>query len=262
LIIAIDVSASMQAADVQPTRLGKAVAVAEGLIEALERERVGLVLFAGEAYPLAPPTGDHEALRYLLGGVTPTIASAHDPGTLLSVGMRASVALLAADTESEGDRAIIVIGDGEAGELDDAVAAVAAETASGGVAIHAIGVGTAAGAGMVMPQAPYQLGGRIVDATGAPVISHLREPTLARLAAAGGGPYVHTDDDRGLQALFGRFEAPEPQPLPLQLDSFWTRYEPAHWLTAAALLLLLLESLADVRAPGRRPVARIARRTA
>ena len=146
VILAIDVSASMQAADVAPTRLALAVEVAGELLDALEDHRVGLLLFAGTGYPLAPPTHDHKALRFLLEGVTPTIASAYDPGSLLSVGIEEGVALLERQAlvtvetggpavgagqpaqEPVGERLIVLIADGETGENEEGVSR-AVETA-------------------------------------------------------------------------------------------------------------------------------------
>jgi Ca-activated chloride channel homolog len=93
-VIAIDVSASMQAEDAAPTRLALAVAAADSVLAALEGHEVGLLVFAGKAYPLAPPTLDHQALSFLMAGLVPRLASAQDPGTLLSVAIDESLALL------------------------------------------------------------------------------------------------------------------------------------------------------------------------
>ena len=94
VVIAIDVSASMQAGDAEPTRLAHAVAAADSVLTGLAGHEVGLLVFAGTAYPLAPPTLDHRALRFLMSGLVPRLASAQDPGTLLSVAIDESLALL------------------------------------------------------------------------------------------------------------------------------------------------------------------------
>ncbi len=253
VILALDVSASMQATDADPTRLGQAVRIANALVQTLEEDRIGLTLFAGEAYPLAPPTRDHAALRYLLGGVTPTVASAHDPGSLLSVGVGDAARLLTAPGEPEGERTIVVIGDGEAGEIDSAVIDAVAEAAAQGITIHAIGVGTPDGAGFVMPEALYQLGGRVVDGRGAPVVSRLRETTLSRLAAAGGGRSLNASDETAVQEFLASLEAQPSDVAGAEPDALWERYEPTVWLIVGSLLLLFVDSLVDVRLPKPRP---------
>lgn len=138
VVLAIDVSASMQAEDAQPTRLGQAAAAARQVLDTLAGHEVGLVLFAGKAYPMAPPTLDHQALLFLLGGVTPRVASAQDPGTLLSVAIQESVALLRRRfTSAEG-----ALGGAEApGNRPSSGARAAAET------VRAVGVARDAGAG-------------------------------------------------------------------------------------------------------------------
>ena len=191
VILGIDVSASMQAADVTPTRLARAVEVAGDLLDALEDHRVGLMLFAGTGYSIAPPTHDHQALRFLLEGVTPTIASAYDPGSLLSAGIEEGVSLLerqvplAVDTvgpavrtvAQEGERLIVLITDGEAGETDEDVSRVVEVAVEAGIGIHTIGVGTEQGAGMIIPASAYQFGGPVLDVTGAP--EHFPAPGAA-----------------------------------------------------------------------------------
>jgi Ca-activated chloride channel family protein len=300
VVIAIDVSASMQAVDVPPTRLGRAVDVARELMDELgDEHRVGLLLYAGAGYPLAPPTHDHEALRFLLSGVVPTIASAQDPGSLISVGLKEGVALLehvpaqggeapeeptddseplggdpaargpvpdsvargeeltpaaGADPAATapapglvGERILVLIGDGEAGEPDDVVAEAMAAAEEAGVTVHTIGVGTAAGAGMFMPEGRYQLGGAIVDARGVRAVSRLQGARLREVAGWGGGTYVDANDVSGLTRLrsalrdpgtSARVDAAEALP-------FWVRHDLVLSLGAVALAFVFLESLLD-----------------
>jgi len=270
IIVAIDVSASMQASDARPTRLADAVSVAGTLVDAAGGHRVGLLLFAGTGYPLAPPTHDHEAIRFLLGGVTPTIASALDPGTLLSVGIQEAVALLEReetvdpvvtsvppfpwlevaepDPETVGERVIVLIGDGETGENDERVSEAIAEAREAGVRIHAIGVGTPEGAGMIMPSGTYQLGGQVLDAMGVTGMSQLREPLLQEVASLGGGRYTHTRSEAQIEDLG---EALADLGVSAQLDTdedlpIWLRYDVPFVLGLAALMLLLMESALDL----------------
>ena len=255
IVVALDVSASMQATDVQPTRLGRATEIVRELMVEWEGERVGLLLFAGSSYPVAPPTTDHAALTYLLGGVTPTIATAHDPGSLLSSGITGATSLFEdpAESEAAGERLIVLISDGEAGEPDAATVAAARRAERERITIHTIGIGTAAGASMAMPEAPFQLRAQILDENGSPAVSRLRPATLRRLAEATGGSYVPAADARAVREFISSFEDPVlPAEAPVA-PPLWARYDLVYLLLAAALGLLLLESLIDIRLPRRAP---------
>jgi len=248
VILALDISASMQAKDAFPSRLAQGVSVATQLIETLRGNRVGLILFAGSTYSLAPPTYDHEALIFFLRGLTPTMASEFDPGTLLSTAIAESMVLLSADTEVEDERTIILIGDGDSSEnVEDAVATVGVAVAEG-IKVHTVGIGTAQGGGMVMPQG-YRAG-PIVDATGTRAVSRLGDSLLQRLAEVGEGRYTHSTDEAGLRGLHLSLEPPPQDPPP-----FWTAVDLNLWLPLSALLFLLMESLFDVRLPRRAVVS-------
>lgn len=257
VVLALDVSGSMQATDVEPTRLGAAVEIAGELLGRLEGARVGLVLFAGEAYVLAPPTGEHHVLRHLLGGVTPDLVSMEDPGTRLSEGLRGAGELLAGEGADGGRlRSVVLIGDGEAGEDPGAADAAARELAGEGIRIHAVGVGTEAGSEVVLPVG-YRRGGRLTDADGTLVVSRLREGALRRLVRSGQGRYAAADDAGALRALGAALGRPGDRPPDAGTEaSSGSPFDPALGLAAVALVLLLGESLLDVRWPGRGHVSR------
>jgi Ca-activated chloride channel homolog len=254
-VVALDVSASMQGTDVEPNRLGRATELVRQMMEEWEGERVGLLLFAGESYPIAPPTTDHAALGYLLGGVTPTIASAHDPGSLLSAGIEGATQLFEdpAEWEAAGERLIVLISDGEGGEPDAASLAAARAAERERITIHTVGVGTAAGSSMVMPEAPFQLRAQILDESGVPAVSRLRASGLQRIAELTGGSYIPAADEGAVRDFIRTFEEPvRPAEAPVS-PPLWARYDLVYLLLAAALGLLLLESLLDIRLPRRAP---------
>ena len=274
VILAIDVSASMQAADVAPTRLARAVELAGELLDALEDHRVGLLLFAGTGYSIAPATHDHQALRFFLEGVTPTIASAYDPGSLLSAGIEEGVSLLERQVplavemdglavgavgsdpvahEPEGERLIVLVTDGETGENDEDVSRAVEMALEAGIGIHTIGVGTERGAGMIIPAGLYQFGGPVLDVTGAPSTSRLREPPLRDLAAASGGRYANASSGAQLRALTGELLASGPISEQNADDEVpgLARYDLPFLLGVGALLLILIESLLDMTLPER-----------
>ncbi len=264
VLLAIDVSASMQAVDVEPTRLARSVDIANELIDGLGGHRVGLLLFAGTGYALAPPTHDHQALRFLLDGVTPTIASALDPGSLLSVGIAEGIALLereervatelgrAADPnqapEPEGEHLLVLIGDGETGEADEIVYESVALATDSGVDIHTVGVGTVNGGGMIMPAGTYQLGGPVLDGRGERGTSRLRETLLREVATRGGGRYADATDENEITDLRQDLadlglpsEASADQDIPI-----WVRYDVPFVLGLGALVFIFIESLLDL----------------
>jgi Ca-activated chloride channel family protein len=255
VVVAIDVSASMQASDVSPTRLARAVEVAGELVGTLGSDRVGLVLFSGTTYPLAPPTPDHRVIRHLLSGVSPTMASAHDPGTLLGVAIRDAAALSTRSGAPEDERWIVLIGDGDTSEAEDVVLAEARAASESGIRIHVVGVGTDQPSEMFMPRAPYQLGGPVLDERGAPATARMNERLLERLAEAGGGGYAHSSDANALTGLHESFARPAPS------GPWWARYDHVTLLIVVALAGLLVESMFDLRVPTWR-AAPAGRRTA
>ena len=254
VVLAIDVSASMQASDVSPTRLEQAVRVADELIQRIGNQRVGLLLFAGTAYTLAPPTRDIATVRHFLTGVTGTVASAHDPGTLMSAAIREAAAQWTRPLQLGEVRSIVLIGDGDAGEPGEAVVEAARAAAARGMHVHVVGVGTERGSGMVMPPAPYQIEAPVLTPTGSPATSRLDEALLARVAEGGVGRYARGDDRGDLDDL-GDWLSPAPP-----LASWWIHYDLPFVLIAGALVGLLVESLLGARSSvhallGRRRVA-------
>jgi Ca-activated chloride channel family protein len=241
VVIAIDVSASMQASDISPTRLERAVQVADELIQRVGDQRVGLLLFAGTTYTLAPPTRDIATVRHFLSGVTGTIASAHDPGTLMTGAIREAAAQWTQAPQPGEVRSIVLIGDGDAGEPGEAIVEQARAAAARGMHVHVVGVGTERGSGMVMPPAPYQMEGPVLTDTGSPATSRLDEALLIRVAEGGVGRYAHADDAGALDDL-GDWLTPAPF-----ISSWWIHYDLPFVLIAGALVALLVESLLGVR---------------
>ena len=255
-ILALDISASMQADDVEPTRLGRAAEIAGELLESLEGTRVGLVLFSGTPYTLAPPTADHGVLEYLLDGITPELVNIYDPGSLPSAALREAISHLATEDSAgmtgledqalpsgpSGARTIVVIGDGEAGEPVASVREAATAAAEAGIRIHAIGVGSPEGGRLVLP-AGYTRKGADGSGPRGPTVSRLEEGTLREMATTGGGLYAHADDPAALARIHrvlgdaGAESSPEPE------GPLWTRIDPGAALVGLALLLLVAEGL-------------------
>lgn len=259
-ILAVDVSASMQADDVEPTRLARATEIAHRLVDDLEGHEVGLVLFAGRPYALAPPTYDLDAIRFMLRGVTPTIASSYDPGTRMSLAIDEAMTLLegAIDSVRMGElpppppeELIVFISDGDAEAVDEELDDALERAREAGIAIHAVGVGTEDGAGMTMPRGTYQMGGTVTDASGAPGRARLDESALRSLTSEGGGLYAHAESSGALAALDADLRAPTvpPDPAPTDAPPAWAAYDLPFVLGSLALALVFLESLIGVTLP-------------
>ena len=235
VMVAIDVSASMQDTDVSPTRLGAAVRIARTLVESMEGSEVGLVLHAGKAYTLTPPTLDHRGVLYLLRGVTPTTVTPWDLGSRLSAGIREGVAQLAgADSVGRGGM-IILISDAAMSESDEEAVAAVRGAVANGIQVHTIGVGS--------------------DGAGATGSAEFRELLLRRLAQIGGGTYTDGALDGTPVALSRGLNGRSPG---ATRRAPWNTGDLTFWLTAAALLLVFVDGLldGDVRRAGRRASGR------
>jgi len=178
VLIALDLSASMLADDVKPTRLARAKLLIGNLLDELQGERVGLAVFAGTSFLQVPLSSDYEVLRDILPGLDPSYLP--QAGTDYAGMLR--VANEAFGQSTAADRFLIVLSDGEAHDMG--WKAALAELKSKQVKIITLGIGTAGGALLTDPQ-----GGVMKDERGAAVLSRLEPATLQELAQETGGAY-------------------------------------------------------------------------
>jgi Ca-activated chloride channel family protein len=181
IVIALDVSLSMLASDFQPNRLEKAKREIIGLMDKLQAQTIGLVIFAGEAFVQCPPTVDYSAFRLFLDVAEVGIIS--DTGTNLADAIDKSVRLL--DDGSSVDKAVIIFTDGESFEGDARKAA--SEAAKRDIRIYAIGVGSAAG--RPIPIGKDEDAGLKKDQDGEIVISRLNVDELTAIAGEANGKF-------------------------------------------------------------------------
>jgi len=184
IMVALDVSKSMLAEDVGMARLDLAKRTIERLVQRLDGDRIGLVVFAGEAYVQAPLTLDLAAVKLFLDATTPDAIPLQ--GT--AVGRAISLCSDSFDPESEASRVILVITDGENHE-DDALGRAAA-SAGQGIQVHAIGLGAEAGGPIPNVDRYGRQQGYKSDESGQPIVSTLDERLLVAMAEAGQGTYV------------------------------------------------------------------------
>lgn len=188
IIFALDVSQSMAAQDAPPNRLEWAKKEIIRFLDGLAGERVGLVIFAGSAFPRFPLTNDLEAAKALMKDAA--------TGMTLSPGTDLQIALATAhqgfSKERLGAKVVVVVSDGEDQGSD--ASAEAARLAREGVVVYALGVGTASGA--PIPQIGEEEGRAMAlkrDAAGQLIISRLNPRLLQDIAQRGGGKYIDGD---------------------------------------------------------------------
>ena len=184
VMIALDVSNSMMAQDVQPSRLEKAKQVLSKLVDGMTNDKIGLVVFAGDAYTQLPITVDYVSAKMFLSTISPQLV----PRQGTAIGSAIDLAIKSFGTKSGAGRAIIVITDGENHE-DDAVGA-AKLAAENNIIVNVIGMGKAEGSPIPVPGTMSFW----KDKDGNVVVSKLNETMCKEIAVAGKGIYVHADN--------------------------------------------------------------------
>lgn len=233
LVVALDISRSMLAEDLRPNRLERAKAEIADLVESLDGDRVGLVFFAGGAFPQCPLTVDYAAARLFLSQADPSMISSQ--GTDLAAALRTALELFPA--EGGRSKIILAVTDGEDfGEgLDEALE----QLRSAGAVLYAVGIGTAEGAPIPDLDDAGVRRGFVRDGDGQVVITRLQEGPLLELARATEGMYARTGSS-GLdtERLRAELRAIEGSALRTQrVVSYQDRF--AHPLIAALVLLFL-----------------------
>jgi Ca-activated chloride channel family protein len=184
LVIALDTSLSMLAEDMKPNRLERAKQEIVDLIEGLKGDRVGIVVFAGDAFALCPLTVDYDAALMLVQ--TADVAMVSEPGTALGRAIEKSVELF--PQSSKADRAVILVTDGEGHEGDPVDEAERASKL--GVRIYTIGIGNPKGELIPLRGTGGSVDGYKKDETGETILSRLDETTLRKIASAANGQYL------------------------------------------------------------------------
>lgn len=228
VLIALDLSRSMLANDVKPTRLERARLLVESLLDRLKGERVGLVVFSGTAFLQCPLSPDYEVLREFLPALDPDYLP--EGGTDYARLLKA--ALEAFSHEAGADRYLIVLSDGEA--LTEDWRAQVEALKQRGIRVVALGVGTESGSII-----PAKDGGFVKDERGAVVMSKLHPATLQQLASATGGAYAEASGWLDLPALLQQTIERGKQGALLERKTVRLG-ERFQWFLAPALLLLLV----------------------
>ena len=239
IMICLDVSNSMLAEDYSPCRLERAKLAISRIVDKLEGDRIGLIVFAGTSFVQLPITTDYVSAKMFLSSIGPD--SVPVQGT--AIGEAITTAARSFSAQSEKSRAIIIITDGENHE-DDAVDA-ARQVAETGVKIYTIGVGSLRGE-------PVPVKGELLkDSEGNIVVSRLDEETLKKVASEGCGAYVHAGNEEfGLNPVIDDIRKLEDERFnSVVFEEYDEQYM---YFFAAALFFLVLEMLIGERRSRRR----------
>lgn len=219
--IALDVSRSMTATDIEPSRAAVAAAGLQRMLAAMQGDRVGLVTFGGTAFGRSPLTLDLDVVAQLVGQAQGEALLVR-PGTNLGVALQEALALLIVDDAAE-TQVIVLVSDGE--DLGTTLRFAVERAQARGIRVYTVAAGTEEG------------GAVLVDAGGATEISRLDRAVLAQVAAATGGELRELENVAGLAVEFSHLRqsqfAEADQPVPQE------RFQ---WLLGVALALLLAQS--------------------
>lgn len=233
MIIALDVSNSMLAQDIKPNRLERAKQSISKLVERLVNDRIGLIVFAGQAYTQIPITSDYVSAKMFLSSISPGIVPVQ--GT--AIGAAIKLAMNSYTPQEDMSKVLIIITDGE--NHEDNALDIARQAAEKGIKIYTIGVGLPKGSPVPMPSKSGQPV-FLKDKDGKVVISKLDEKTLEEIASIGNGKYIRANNTRlGLNALFADINKLDKKEIDAKIYSEYA--DIFQYPVGIALLLLIIE---------------------
>ncbi len=235
LMLCLDVSRSMLAEDLKPNRLTRAKLAINKIINSLGSDKIGVIVFAGDAFLQLPLTNDHSAAELFIQSINTGIIPV--PGTNIASALE--LAKKSFPESSPTNKAIVVITDGE--EHDGKAVQIAESLKEDDIKVFAIGLGS--GVGTTIPD--FKNGRRTgvkKDKNGSTVITRLNESALVALSDAGGGTYVRgSNQSLGLQTMLNKIgEIEKTEYDAKEYTSYTSRYQ---WFLALGILLILLDLL-------------------
>lgn len=229
IMIALDISNSMLAKDISPNRLEKSKQILSKLIDDLSNDKVGLIVFAGDAYTQLPITSDYSSAKMFLSGINPNMISSQ--GT--AIGSAIQLASRSFSPNKSSDKAIIIITDGENHEGD--AVEMAKQASEKGIKVDVIGIGSPEGVPIPMNE---QSNDFRKDNQGNVVISKLNETMGQQIAEAGKGIYVRADNtNNALRALLNEVRKMKKTDLE---SNVYSEYDEQYQSLAWIVLILLL----------------------
>ncbi len=232
VVFALDVSKSMLAEDVAPSRLEKAKLIIDNIIDKLGSDRVGIIIYAGNAYPLLPITTDHSAAKMFLANAHPNMVSSQ--GT--AIGEAIKLAQTYYDNDEQTNRFLFIISDGE--DHSENAKALTEKAKKEAIKTYTIGLGTRKGGPI-----PIKNNGNIrykKDAEGTMVITQLHDEVLKSIAKAGKGEFIDgnktKDAVKYVENLLVNAEKKE-----FETKEFSDYKDQFQWFVGLGLLLLLVD---------------------
>ena len=192
-IIALDISNSMLAEDVAPSRLDRSKMMIENLVDHFTDDKIGLIIFAGDAFVQLPITSDYVSAKMFLSSITPSMITTQGTDIAAAINMASH-----SFTQQQGvGKAIIVITDGE--DHEGGALEAAKDAMKRGMRVYVLGVGSPNGAPIPLGNGDY-----LKDNTGQTVMTGLNEEMCREVAQAGGGAYIHVENNSRAQEQLDR----------------------------------------------------------
>ena len=233
VVFALDVSKSMLAEDIAPNRLEKAKQIISKIIDKLGSDRVGVIIYAGNSYPLLPITTDHAAAKMFLQNANPDMVSSQ--GTAINEALE--LAKTYYNNDEQTNRFLIIISDGE--DHQEETKQVAQNLSNEGVKIYTIGVGTEKGGPI-----PMRLNGAMIgykkDNKGETVITRLNADVLKDISDAGNGKYVNGNITEKPVATISDIIA-NAQKNEFETKQFSDYKDQFQWFLGAGLIFLIFD---------------------
>ena len=233
VVFALDVSRSMLAEDIAPNRLEKAKQIISKIIDKLGSDRVGIIIYAGNSYPLLPITTDHAAANMFLQNANPDMVSSQ--GTAINEALE--LAKTYYNNDEQTNRFLVIISDGE--DHQEETKQVALNLANEGVKIYTVGVGTEKGGPI-----PMRLNGAMIgykkDNKGETVITKLIPEVLQGIADAADGAYINGNVTEIPVKQISEIIA-NAQKSEFETKQFSDYKDQFQWFLAIGILFLLLD---------------------
>ena len=234
IVFALDVSKIMLAEDIAPNRLDKSKQIISKIIDKLGSDRVGIIIYAGNAYPLLPITTDQAAAKMFLQNADPDVVSSQ--GTAINEALKLAKTFY--DDDEQTNRYLFIVSDGE--DHEENVSYISEEATKEGIKIYTIGVGTPEGGPIPLKRGNTLIGYK-KDREGEVVITRLNDNTLQQIANDGDGKYMFGNntvktvefiDELLLKADKKEFETK-------QFSDFKDQFQ---WFIGIGLFLLILDA--------------------
>ncbi|WP_339659333.1 VWA domain-containing protein [uncultured Polaribacter sp.] len=233
IVFALDVSKSMLAEDIAPNRLEKAKQIISKIVDNLGSDRVGIIVYAGNAYPLLPITTDHAAANMFLQNANPDMVSSQ--GTAINEAL--DLAKTYYNDDEQTNRFLVIISDGE--DHQEETKQMAQDLANKGIKIYTVGVGTEKGAPIPMRVGNSMIGYK-KDNKGETVITQRKPEILEGIADAANGTYIDGNvTEKPVKEISDIIAT--AQKSEFETKQFSDYKDQFQWFLGIALLVLLLD---------------------